>query len=115
MKFNVKNDSSRARALRAASGGMTIVPPNSENVYDLDPRAQFKSGVELFVTKATEDAAHTKPAAPQAKHAAPTPQPQPALAKVDAPKAAATQPVPPQSAPVHEEPAPWQRGLEAPK
>jgi len=113
MKFNVKNDSHRSRALSAAAGGMVIVPPNSEDVYDLDTSAQFKSGSDLAITNImpTAEAIRTQPVTLQAQLT-----PQTAPPKANAPKPAHTLPTqPPQATLPANEPAPWQRGLEAPK
>lgn len=113
MKFNVKNDSHRARALSAANGGMTIVPPNSEDVYDLDPDSRFKSGADLFITELSgqENSQESTVSEPVAPAPAVEPKKQQAGQKTAVPVAIKASDGQPEA----EAPADWQKGLEAPK
>jgi len=122
MKLNVKNDSHRARALSAANGGIVIVPPNSEDVYDLNPDAQFKSSADLLITEPLHPEKSQENAAP----APAAPAPAVELKKMQAGQktavdAAVKAPAEQKEteAPANQTeadvPADWQKGLEASK
>jgi len=92
---------------------MVIVPPNSEDVYDLDPSAQHKSGFDLSITESSDPKNSQENTAPVPAAPAPAVEPtKPQAGQKTAVPVAAKAPAKQQES---EAPADWQKGLEAPK
>lgn len=113
MEYRVKNMTTRTKALKGADGRMVMIPKNANEVYDLVEISQERQAHFALSGLLISDDLDEPTAAPKkGKGKAPTPAPTPEK-EIPAPAASPAKEAPP-TAP-NDGPAPWQRGLEAPK